>query len=165
MNPPSKQQPREVVYDPQRGCGEIDGGAHAADHWKELIVAGNRAYDCGEYRTAQVCYRRACELSCTAFATWVGCDYDSAVAALVVSYLNLADTEVRLCNTDAAAGWLREIHERLLTLFESVHCDAELRAVAFRHANETFLAIAHFQAEHGPRPELAVFGALSRIEH
>ena len=165
MNPPTKSQAYEITQDIEGKDKAASADADTMSRWKGLIVEGNTAFDCNDFGTARDPYRRACALADTAFIDWVTIDSDNALAALVVSYLNLADTEARLCEIDAAACHLRQIHERLLTLFESVNTDAALRSVAFRHANETFRAITHFQVQHGPRKELSVFGALSRVEH
>jgi hypothetical protein len=69
---------------------------------------------------------------------------DNAVAALVISYLNLADTQQRLGRCNEAADTLCMVHDRLMLNAGHPTTAPALREAACRHQRETFAALSQF---------------------
>lgn len=115
--------------------------------WKAVTHEGNAHFHACAYVQALACYEHARSMLLQHFEDWD--TPDNAVAALVVSYLNLADTQQRLGRSDEAADTLCMAHERLLMC--SCHAAAEpaLRAAACRHQRETYAALTQFAHSQG----------------
>ena len=134
------------------------------DLWKALTREGNVHFHENAYVQALACYEHARSMLLQHFEDWD--TPDNAVAALVVSYLNLADTQQRLGRSDEAADTLCMVHDRLV--MSSCHPSAEpaLREAACRHQRETFAALtqfAHMQG-HDSRVSPLVEACLARTQ-
>ncbi|MFT4066510.1 DUF2753 family protein [Paraburkholderia sp.] len=77
---------------------------------------------------------------------------EDCVAALVVSYHNLADLHVEQGDADTAASHLCRAHEALIALMLNADRTASLRQAALRHSRETHFALISHVARHGPHP-------------
>ncbi len=77
---------------------------------------------------------------------------EDCVAALVVSYHNLADFHREYGDVDAAASHLCRAHEALIALFVNDDRPVPLRRAALRHSRETHLALITYVSRHGPHP-------------
>ena len=64
------------------------------EDWKRVIVAGNQAFQCGENAKAADYYQEASDMALQMIDCWY--DTEAAINALVVSELNLAETQCRL---------------------------------------------------------------------
>lgn len=64
------------------------------ENWKQVIVAGNQAFDRGENVLAEQLYQRASYYARQQLGSWF--DTEAAVSALIVSDLNMAETQCRL---------------------------------------------------------------------
>jgi hypothetical protein len=117
--------------------------------WKGLIHEGNDAFFVRQYAAADDAYRRAVDLIEENFGAWAARSANDAIAALVVSYLNLVDSANQQFQRDRAAYTLREIHCCLLLLARSPDVPERVQRAALRHSNQTFAAIRSFQANHG----------------
>ena len=78
------------------------------DVWKYRIEAGNRAFRKNDFKEAIICYQKACARaqSLVEFSA----DYRDTVAALLVSYHNLADTLILEEQEATALARLRDVH-------------------------------------------------------
>ncbi|HSI29110.1 MAG: tetratricopeptide repeat protein [Methylophilus sp.] len=113
--------------------------------WKALTCQGNTHFHNQVYMQALACYEQARSLLLQHFEDWD--TPDNAVAALVVSYLNLADTQQRLGRSDEAADTLCMAHERLVMCSRHPAAEPALREAACRHQRETFAALTRFANE------------------
>ncbi|MFA5632154.1 MAG: hypothetical protein WC997_11615 [Porticoccaceae bacterium] len=80
----------------------------AVDVWKHRIEAGNRAFRKNDFKEAVICYQKACARAQSLLE--FSADYRGAVAALLVSYHNLADTLILEEQETKALGRLRDVH-------------------------------------------------------
>lgn len=136
---------------------------HICDTWKALTREGNAHFHAHAYIQALACYEHARSMLLQHFEDWD--TPDNAVAALVVSYLNLADTQQRLGRSGEAADTLCMAHERLVIC--SCHAGAEpaLREAACRHQRETYTALTQFAHVQGDaRVSLLVEACLARTQ-
>ncbi|WP_051231765.1 tetratricopeptide repeat protein [Stutzerimonas azotifigens] len=120
------------------------------EHWKDMIAAGNRHFQLGDWVEARELYLQALALALTLFERWP--DADEAVAALVVSHHNLADLHLRLGQPEESAEYLCACHERLLRSMADPHLGEGLRQAALRHSRETYVALLSFTTEQGFSP-------------
>ncbi len=115
--------------------------------WETRIQAGNRAFAAGAFHEAVESYRKACERAEVLFQRWF--DYRATVAALVVSYHNLADTYVCLHQQERTLATLRDIQRLLIrhmnrpgivpakqrALLDGCHRTREQISLTVRHFN------------------------------
>jgi hypothetical protein len=80
---------------------------------------------------------------------------EDCLAALVVSYHNLADLRVAQGEFDTAAHLLCRAHESLVALALHAERPAALREAALRHTRESHVALIRHVARHGPHPLIA----------
>lgn len=110
--------------------------------WKALTHEGNTHFHQQAYVQAIACYEHARSFLLQNFEQWD--TPDNAVAALVVSYLNLADTQQSLGRSEEAADTLCMAHDRLVMSSRHQTTEPALREAACRHQRETFAALAQF---------------------
>lgn len=120
--------------------------------WVDLMREANQFLEHGELRRALAIYEAARVFMLHHFEQWP--DADEALAALVVSHLDLADAQARAGWLDEAAAGLCDVHCSLLTLMRDARQGTAVRQGAARHMRETFLALVRFQAVHGERPDI-----------
>jgi hypothetical protein len=121
--------------------------AHICNIWKALTREGNTHFHAHAYVQALACYEQARSMLLQHFEDWD--TPDNAVAALVVSYLNLADTQLRLGRSDEAADMLCMVHDRLVMSSRHPAAAPALREAACRHQRETFAALTQFAHAQG----------------
>jgi hypothetical protein len=91
---------------------------------------------------------------------------EDCLAALVVSYHNLADLRVAQGEHDAAAHLLCRAHEALVALSLHTGRPATLRQAALRHTRESHVALIRHVARHGPHARIdAVLKAADAAFH
>ncbi|MCY1277206.1 hypothetical protein D9M68_154890 [compost metagenome] len=130
------------------------------EHWKDMISAGNRHFRVGDWVEARELYLQALAWAQTLFDRWSNAD--EAVAALVVSYHNLADLHLCLGQAEESAEYLCACHERLLRSMTDVRLSEALREAACRHSRHTYAALLGFISEHGAYPRTdALLAALA----
>jgi tetratricopeptide (TPR) repeat protein len=120
--------------------------------WKQLTLQGNELFERGEHQRALLAYEQARSLALDNFDDWP--DSDDAVAAVVVSYLNLAEAQSRTGALDAACELLCSVHASLMRASRNNGLHPLLRDAATRHLRETFAALARFQTLHGERADI-----------
>jgi hypothetical protein len=120
--------------------------------WKQLTLQGNELFERGEHRRAALAYEEARSLALASFDDWP--DSDDAVAAVVVSYLNLAEAQARVGALDEACELLCSVHGSLVRAARNSALHPLLRDAAARHLRETMSALARFRSLHGERPSL-----------
>lgn len=120
---------------------------HVCNTWKALTHEGNTHFYQQAYVQALVCYEHARSFLLQNFEHWDTAD--NAVAALVVSYLNLADTQQSLGRSEEAADTLCMAHDRLVLSSRHQAAEPALREAACRHQRETFAALAQFAHTQG----------------
>lgn len=123
------------------------------DTWKRLTSEGNALFDAGSLHAALESYESARRLVLTTFSEWA--DTDDAVAAVVVSFLNLSEAQARLGLVSLATQALCTVHGSLLETLSDESLAPALREAAQRHLRETFAALARFQDRYGPSPQVA----------
>lgn len=121
--------------------------------WKQLTLHGNRCFERGELAAACNAYEQARALALARFGDWT--QADDAVAAIVVSYLNLSEAQARLGELAEAGQSLCAVHASLLQARDDADLPESLRAAAGGHLRKTVAAMLRFQATHGERPEVA----------
>jgi hypothetical protein len=130
--------------------------AQAADdpapRWKLFTHTGNTRFARGDMAGALSSYAQARELALARFGQWA--DADDAVAAIVVSYLNLSEAQAGLALLDEAAATLNCAHAGLLQMAGDTQLGTAVQRAARRHLGETYAALLRFQGLHGERPEL-----------
>lgn len=117
------------------------------DTWKALTHEGNVHFHQEDYMKALDSYEHARRLILEHFEYWD--TPDNALAALVVSYLNLADCQQRLGRNDEAADTLCMAHDRLVMTSCQTTAAPALREAACRHQRETFAALTQFMHARG----------------
>jgi len=120
--------------------------------WQQLTLQGNELFDRGEHQRAQDVYEQARSLVLHSFDQW-DCSED-AVAAVVVSHLNLSEAQARCGELDTACHTLCSIYASLLRARDDGQLHPLLREAAARHVRETFAALQRFRSRYGERPEL-----------
>jgi len=73
------------------------------DEWKQLIVAANMKYASERYPLALSMYQQALQYALDIFDEQVRKDPDGTIAAVMVSYFNIADAYLVLREVDAAS--------------------------------------------------------------
>lgn len=121
--------------------------------WKQLTTKANANFDAGSLNAALEGYECARSLVLTHFDAWA--DPDDAVAAVVVSFLNLSEALARLGLIGPATQSLCTVHGSLLKTADDATIAMPLREAAQRHLRETFAALARFQERYGPQPQVA----------
>ncbi|MEC5398027.1 hypothetical protein [Uliginosibacterium sp. H1] len=119
----------------------------AGEHWKQMTRKGNALFGDEAFEQALQCYEEARNIVLLHFDDWP--QADDAVAALVVSYLNLADTQACLGRLDGAATTLCAIHNSLAEAAADPDLPAPLRTAAIRHLREAYAALVQFRQQHG----------------
>jgi hypothetical protein len=136
------------------------------DAWKRLICRGNRSFERARYDDAVEQYRMALHeadrcIDCLARACAhesleadgpVECRYLDAVAALaayVVTRLNLADLCIALDCAEEAAAHLRDMQARLDGIVDDGRQPWTLRAAALRNSRRAQDAVLSFVERHG----------------
>lgn len=121
--------------------------------WKQLTTKANAMFDEGSLHAALEGYECARSIVLTHFDAWTV--PDDAVAAVVVSFLNLSETQARLGLIGLATQALCTVHGSLLKTAADESLAASLREAAQHHLRETFAALARFQDRYGPSPQVA----------
>lgn len=119
-------------------------------HWRSTIQQGNEHYRLvspGSLARALSLFQDALLMADVLFEQWP--DADVALAAYVVSHHNLADTLLRLDETDEAATHLCVAHERLERLRDDLSQPASRRDAAERHLARTLAELERFAHRHG----------------
>jgi tetratricopeptide (TPR) repeat protein len=136
------------------------------DAWKGLICQGNRSFERARFDDAIEQYQmalheadrcidslaRECAHECLESDGRGGCRYLDAVAALaayVVTRLNLADLCIALDRTEEAAAHLRDMQARLDGIVDDGRQPWTLRAAALRNSRRAQDAVLSFVEEHG----------------
>ncbi|MDQ8023682.1 MAG: hypothetical protein REI94_17720 [Moraxellaceae bacterium] len=123
----------------------------AGEHWKQTTRRGNAFFGNEAFELALQCYEQARDIVLLHFDDWP--QADDAVAALVVSYLNLADTHACLGRPQVAATTLCAIHNSLAEAATDADLPSPLRSAAGRHLRETWTALVQFRQQHGEQAE------------
>lgn len=127
--------------------------SNAESSWKRLTLQGNQRFDEGEIDQSVDLYRQALALAMTGFSQWRRAD--DAVAAVVVSYLNLAEGQARRGDVQQAGATLCALHGGLQRARTRPDIAPELRESALRHLKSSFAAMLRFQSNYGPQPDVA----------
>lgn len=80
---------------------------------------------------------------------------DDCVAALVVSFHNLAELQVEAGGSDLAAAQLASAHEMLMRLLCDPTACSALHQAALRHSRETHAGLLRHLDDYGPHPAIA----------
>lgn len=119
-------------------------------HWRNTIQQGNEHYRLtapGSLAQALSLFQDALLMADVLLEQWP--DADVAMAAYVVSHHNLADTLLRLDETDEAATHLCLAHERLERLRDDFTQPLTRRNAAGRHLSRTLAELERFAHQHG----------------
>lgn len=121
--------------------------------WRKLTLKANALFIAGDVGAALEGYECAQTLVLTHFSAWTA--PDDAVAAAVVSHLNLSEALACLGSTRQAADVLCSVHRTLLATMDDAGLAPALRTAAHRHLSDTFAALTRFQSHYGPCDEVA----------
>lgn len=131
--------------------------------WRQATLAGNMHFDLGEIGPARDCYERARRIAMHRFTRWPCAD--DAVAALVVSYLNLAEAVLRDGDLAEARYMTCALHQSLAEAADSAALTPALRTAAERHQRETLAALLRLQDKLGHCPRVAQLIGRAGEEH
>lgn len=122
--------------------------------WEATIREAVGAERDGRIVPALAGYRRALEIARRLIDTPPPSRHDDCVAALVVSWHNLADLLANQGDVERCVENLCHAHEALIALYLDARRDAVLRQAALRHGRETHLALIRHMAQHGEHPRI-----------
>ncbi|WP_052007190.1 hypothetical protein [Burkholderia paludis] len=122
--------------------------------WEATIREAVGAERDGRITPALAGYRRALEIAQRLIETPPPSRHDDCVAALVVSWHNLADLLASQGDVERCVEGLCDAHEALIALYLDARRDALLRRAALRHGRETHLALVRHMARHGEHPRI-----------
>ncbi len=140
------------------------------DVWETVTRHAIEAERKGRSATALAGYRRALALARQLMDTPVPGRTEDCVAALIVSWLNLADLQAARGDLARSAESLCHAHEAALSLYLDERRETALRHAALRHSRETRTALILHARRHGAHPlvtrtlgvsDLALMGAVS----
>lgn len=148
---PSQAMTSPMLFAPT-GLRELSDGTlqQVLTHWRSAIQQGNEHYQRmapGSLAQALSLFQDALLMADVLFEQWP--DADVAMAAYVVSHHNLADTLLRLDETDDAATHLCVAHERLERLRDDSTQPVLRRNAAGRHLSRTLAELERFAQHHG----------------
>lgn len=118
--------------------------------WKRQTRLGNRRFALGDHAGALSCYQQALWSAEQQVMIWP--EPDEAVAALVVTYHNLADLLLCLSLPERAAEHLCSAQQRLLTLLGDPQQPSRLKEAALSHLSCCRVELLRFLKEQGPNP-------------
>lgn len=121
--------------------------------WKQLTAKANTLFEQGALNAALEGYECARSLALSHFDAWE--EPDDAVAAVVVSFLNLSEAQARLGLMSLATQALCTVHGSLLKTTADDSLPPALREAAQRYLGETHAALVRFQHRYGPSPQVA----------
>ena len=134
--------------------------AQGLSAWKNCIGLGNQAYARGDIACARASYEAALYNICAEMATltyvphrsynhadWNRERCDNHMAALVVTYHNLADLLIQDGAPERALEYLCEAQQRIYILLHHPH--TEVADLAQRHLQVTYRALVEFARSHG----------------
>jgi len=120
--------------------------------WQQLTTEGNQLFDAGDMDMALQLYERARGVALANFSHWI--DWDDAVAAVVVSFLNLSEAQARLGQVRRGAHTLCAVHISLLQTARDIELEAGLRTAASQYLGQTHAAMWRFRTRYGDQPQL-----------
>lgn len=129
-------------------------GGDLLSPWQSLMSRGTAAARQGQVLLALASFQQALGIA-RALLAKPGERSDDCVAALVVSYHNLAEVQADAGGNDLAAAQLAMAHEALMHLLCDPATDAALRQAALRHSRETHAALLLHIEANGPHPVIA----------
>jgi hypothetical protein len=125
--------------------------------WHNVTARGVRAARQGRLMLALVSHQQALRIAqdLLAMPTAQRADRaDDCVAALVVSFHNLAELQSDAGGTDLAAAQLARAHEVLMRLLCDPSVCRALRRAALRHSHVTHAGLLRYLHEYGPHPAI-----------
>lgn len=117
------------------------------ERWKSYTQAGNAAFEAGELEAAEGHYQQARERAEKLLDLWLV--PAEAVAALVVSYHNLADLYFRQGRDQAAVSSLQTVHQMLMRRLRSTDTDPARREALMQGVNRTYPELLQAQRRLG----------------
>ncbi|QFI54534.1 DUF2753 family protein [Aeromonas simiae] len=120
--------------------------------WKHQTRLGNRRFALGNHAGALACYQQALWSARQHLPLWR--EPEEAVAALVVSYHNLADLLLAMALPERAAHYLCEAQQSLLNLLQDGAQPCRLREAAHTHLSCCRVELLRFLRRSGPHPEV-----------
>ncbi|MBB4841739.1 hypothetical protein HNP55_000234 [Paucibacter oligotrophus] len=120
--------------------------------WKQLTLSGNELFERGLHRQAMQTYEDARTVALQHFQAWS--TPADAVAAVVVSYLNLSEAQARSGCLAQASVSLCTLHMSLLHARANTELSCCLRNAAQSHLRESHAALLRFQDLHGDCPQV-----------
>lgn len=136
----------------------------ALARWQQAVQRARAAQQMGQPRMAMAYQHQALALSLQLLehAPPAGRE-DDAVAAAVVSHLNVADLQVQAGALEDATQTLCRAHTVLLGLMADARRGAALQQAAWRHSRETHAALLRHAQDHGAHPAIAQALAAARV--
>lgn len=123
----------------------------AVHQWQRLTRQANADFEAGALQTAHWAYAQALELALAHFGEWPSAD--DAVAAVVVSYLNLSEAQSRLGLQAEACHSLVSVHRGLVYALNDADMAPCLRCAALDHLPHTAAALVRHQEVWGKQAE------------
>lgn len=140
---------------PGGSMGDAGRGERPADiegDWRRLTLHGHARFDDGDWDAAIHQYEQARVLALARFGHWRRAD--DAVAAVVVSSLNLSEGLARGGRWREASAMLCGVHGGMLRAASDADLPVSVRHAAMRHLHETYAALLRFQSVHVECPEV-----------
>jgi len=109
------------------------------EQWKQHIMLGNQCFDERQLLTAMTHYQSAKSRAHVLFEHWF--NPEQSVAALVVSYHNLADLYLREDNPAMAEKELRSIYDYILTQLDKDLPDVKRKRALLHGLKQSYTAL------------------------
>ncbi len=116
------------------------------DQWKKHITIGNSYFRNQRFDEAEIHYLKARQHAESLFASWL--DPQEAVAALVVSYHNLADLYQAENQPSLAFDMLSKVHSLLLKAADFSAENTERQAAVRSGVRQTYAALLNHMKTH-----------------
>lgn len=120
--------------------------------WERTMRSALASARAGQWQTATDGYRFALGVACELIEHPPAARIDDCLAALVVSFHNLAEARMALGAPDLAIECLCDAHKMLIALHIDMERPPALRQAALRHTRETHMALISHAADHGMHP-------------
>lgn len=136
------------------------------DEWKQLIAAGNYQYSAENYQSALAMYDKSLNCILKDFSQQLELDPHGAIAAVLISYFNLADTYADQSKFEQAAEQFEQAYRFVLGLVASTFVTEEISLALVKSVSRLDLEWTDFikrAAKQLPAEHLQLYASAKRI--
>lgn len=136
------------------------------DEWKQLIAAGNYQYSAENYQSALAMYDKSLSCILSDFNKQLDLDPKVAIAAVLISYFNLADTYADQCDFRQAAEQFEQAYHFVLGLVANSFVTEEMSHALVKSVSRLDLEWTDFikrAAKQLPAEHLQLYADVKRV--